>query len=146
MRFRKLVWRGKRHDVALDGDRVTVTPEGGTPRSGPARNIPVDSCHVVRDRNVVWVSVDGLPARFEIPTGEASRASTDEIRSPMTGKLVALNVKAGDLVRPGQVLAVVAAMKMEFRLEAPREAKVADVLGAAGDKVELGAILLRLKP
>ncbi len=143
MVFRKLVWRGKRYEVALDGDRVTVTPEGGPPRSGAASPAAVS---VVRDRNVVWVSVDGLPARFEIPTGEAARASADEIRSPMTGKLVALNVKAGDLVRPGQVLAVVAAMKMEFRLEAPREAKVADVLCAAGDKIELGAVLIRLHP
>lgn len=143
MVFRKLVWRGKRYDVALDGDRVTVTPEGGTPRSGSADPAGVT---IVRDRHVVWVSVDGLPARFEIPTGEASRASADEIRSPMTGKLVALNVKPGDAVRPGQVLAVVAAMKMEFRLEAPREAKVADVLGATGDRIELGAILIRLQP
>ena len=63
----------------------------------------------------------------------------------MTGTLVAVNVKPGDAVRPGQVLAVVAAMKMEFRLEAPREAKIAEVARAAGSKVELGAVLLRLE-
>lgn len=138
----KLIWRGKTYEVRADGARVTVTPEGGSPRSGTADTAGVT---VVRDRNVVWVSIDGIPARLEIPTGSAARASADDIRSPMTGKVVAVNAKAGDAVRPGQVLAVVAAMKMEFRLEAPREGTVADVLCAAGDKVELGAVLLRLK-
>jgi biotin carboxyl carrier protein len=137
----KLLWRGKAYEVRVDGAQVTVTPEGGLPRSGRAEAAaPV----VVRERNLIWVSVDGVPARFEIPTGAASRASADEIRSPMTGALVAVNVKPGDLVRPGQVLAVVAAMKMEFRLEAPREATIAEVLHPAGARVELGAILLRL--
>lgn len=137
----KLLWRGKPYEVRVDGAQVSVTPEGGLPRSG---RIDAAAPVVVRDRNLIWVSVDGIPARFEIPTGAASRASADEIRSPMTGALVAVNVKAGDLVRPGQVLAVVAAMKMEFRLEAPREAKIAEVLHPAGARVELGALLLRL--
>lgn len=139
----KLLWRGKAYEVRVDGAQVSVTPEGGLPRSGSAlsANAPV----VVRDRDAIWVSVDGVPARFQIPTGGASRASADEIRSPMTGTLVAVHVKAGDAVRPGQALAVVAAMKMEFRLEAPREATIAEVLQAAGTKVELGALLLRLE-
>ena len=37
-------------------------------------------------------------------------------------------------------------MKMEFRLDAPREGKVAEVLFPTGSKIELGAILLRLEP
>ena len=139
----KLLWRGKSYEVRVDGPRVTVTPEGGAPRSG---TVDSTSAVVVRDRDAIWVSVDGIPARFEIPTGAASRASADEIRSPMTGTLVDVRVKAGDAVRPGQVLAVVAAMKMEFRLEAPREGTVAEVFHPAGAKVELGAPLLRLKP
>jgi biotin carboxyl carrier protein len=137
----KLLWRGKAYEVRVDGPRVTVAPEGGEPLSGTA---DPSTAVVVRDRNVIWVSVDGVPARFEIPAGAASRASADEIRSPMTGTLIAVNVKPGDVVKPGQVLAVVAAMKMEFRLESPREAKVVEVLHAAGAKVELGAPLLRL--
>ncbi|HEX7901411.1 MAG TPA: acetyl-CoA carboxylase biotin carboxyl carrier protein subunit [Planctomycetota bacterium] len=139
----KLLWRGKAYEVRVDGPRVTVTPEDGPPRAGTAG---ASAVVVVRDRNVVWVSVDGVPARFEIPTGAAARASADEIRSPMTGTLVDVRVKAGDAVRPGQVLAVVAAMKMEFRLEAPREGTVAEVFHPAGAKVELGSPLLRLKP
>jgi biotin carboxyl carrier protein len=137
----RLLWRGKAYEVRVDGPRVSVTPEGGAPRSGTADG---STAVVVRDRNVIWVSVEGVTARFEIPTGAASRASADEIRSPMTGTLIAVNVKPGDVVKPGQVLAVVAAMKMEFRLESPREAKVVEVLHAAGAKVELGAPLLRL--
>ena len=138
----RLLWRGKSYEVRLEGTRVSVTPEGGLPRSGPA---DASGAVVVRDRNRIWVSVDGVPACFEIPTGAAARGAADEIRSPMTGTLVAVNVKAGDVVKPGQVLAVVAAMKMEFRLEAPREAKVAQVLQGPGAKVELGAVLIRLE-
>lgn len=137
----RLMYGGVRHRVRVEGSRVTLSPENGPSRSGEA---DPSTATVARDRHLIWVSVDGLPSRFEIPTGGGARASADELRSPMTGKLVALNVKAGDAVLPGQVLAVVGAMKMEFRIEAPQAAKVLEVRGAAGEQVELGAVLFKL--
>jgi biotin carboxyl carrier protein len=139
----KFLWRGKAWEVRLDGTRVSVTPEGGKPLSGEAAG--AERVAVARDRGGVWVSLDGMTAYLRYVTGSgAGQASADEVRSPMTGTVVSVGVKPGDDVAAGRVLAVVSAMKMEFRIEAPGPGRVEAVECRAGEKVELGAILVRL--
>ena len=139
----KFLWRGKVHDVRLDGNRLSVAPEDGRPLTTEVGDL--SRVTVARDRGGVWVSVDGVSAYLRYVTGSgAAQAAAGEIRSPMTGTVVSVNVKPGDLAGPGQVLAVVAAMKMEFRLEAPAPGRVETVECRPGDKVELGAVLIRL--
>jgi len=53
-------------------------------------------------------------------------------------------VAPGDVVERGQLLAVLEAMKMEHRLEAPRDGRVVAVHVAVGEQVEEGTILLDL--
>jgi 3-methylcrotonyl-CoA carboxylase alpha subunit len=53
-------------------------------------------------------------------------------------------VKAGDVVRRGQPLAVMDAMKMEHTISAPADGTVQELLYAPGDQVAEGAELLRL--
>jgi biotin carboxyl carrier protein len=48
------------------------------------------------------------------------------------------------VVERGQLLAVLEAMKMEHRLEAPRDGRVVAVHVAVGEQVEEGTILLDL--
>ena len=66
------------------------------------------------------------------------------LTAPMPGKVVSFAVQAGDKVKPGQVLAVMEAMKMEHTLTAPAEGEVLELLYAPGDQVTEGAELLRL--
>ena len=66
------------------------------------------------------------------------------LTAPMPGKVVSFAVQAGDKVKPGQVLAVMEAMKMEHTLTAPAEGEVLELLYAPGDQVSEGAELLRL--
>jgi 3-methylcrotonyl-CoA carboxylase alpha subunit len=62
----------------------------------------------------------------------------------MPGKVLAFNVKAGDRVSEGQVLAIMEAMKMEHTIAAPGDGVVAELLYAPGDQVAEGAELLTL--
>ena len=64
----------------------------------------------------------------------------------MPGKVTKLLVAAGERVAKGQPLAVLEAMKMESRFEAPRDGLVTAVHVREGDQVEEGAILLDLQP
>ncbi len=66
------------------------------------------------------------------------------LTAPMPGKIVALFVKAGDIVEAGQPLAVMEAMKMEHTLTAPRAGSVVELLYTLGDQVGEGAELLVL--
>ena len=67
------------------------------------------------------------------------------MRWPMPGKVVSFAVKAGDVVKKGQPLAIMDAMKMEHTIAAPADGVVAELLFAPGDQVTEGAELLRLE-
>jgi 3-methylcrotonyl-CoA carboxylase alpha subunit len=76
--------------------------------------------------------------------GEA-QGDTGRLTAPMPGKVVSFSVKSGDMVKKGQALAVMDAMKMEHTIAAPVDGKVAELLYAPGDQVVEGAELLRLE-
>jgi 3-methylcrotonyl-CoA carboxylase alpha subunit len=67
------------------------------------------------------------------------------IISPMPGKIIALEVSAGDAVTKGQKLLTLEAMKMEHSLTAPFDGKVAELNAAAGAQVSEGALLVRIE-
>jgi len=62
----------------------------------------------------------------------------------MPGKVIAVNVKTGDTVEKGQVVAVMEAMKMEHSLTAPRDGIVEAVGAEIGTQVPEGEILVAL--
>ncbi|NOX74707.1 MAG: acetyl/propionyl/methylcrotonyl-CoA carboxylase subunit alpha [Alphaproteobacteria bacterium] len=67
------------------------------------------------------------------------------VEAPMPGLLKALFVKVGDVVKAGDRLAILEAMKMEHALAAPRDGVVAELLASEGAQVESGAALIRLE-
>jgi 3-methylcrotonyl-CoA carboxylase alpha subunit len=76
--------------------------------------------------------------------GQGTDAAAGGLMAPMPGKLVSFAVKVGDSVQPGQLLAVMEAMKMEHSICAPAAGTVAELLYASGDQVGEGAPLLRM--
>ncbi|MCB4362193.1 acetyl/propionyl/methylcrotonyl-CoA carboxylase subunit alpha [Hydrogenophaga taeniospiralis] len=75
--------------------------------------------------------------------GEAAHDG-GRLTAPMPGKVVSFAVKAGDVVKKGQPLAVMEAMKMEHTIAAPADGTVAELLYAPGDQVAEGAELLKI--
>jgi 3-methylcrotonyl-CoA carboxylase alpha subunit len=67
------------------------------------------------------------------------------LNAPMPGKVVSFNVKIGDAVTKGQIVAVMEAMKMEHAIIAPADGVVAELLYAVGEQVAEGVALLTLK-
>ncbi len=101
---------------------------------------------IARDRRGVWVGWPGASAflkREEHIAGEG--ASDDRVAAPMTGKVVKVEVQAGDAVEEGALLVVLEAMKMEYRLTAPHGGRVAAVICTEGELVDLGATLVTLE-
>jgi biotin carboxyl carrier protein len=66
------------------------------------------------------------------------------IKAPMPGLVIAVNVQVGDVVKRGQSLIVLEAMKMENDLTSPADASVTALYVAKGDKVERDAKLVEL--
>jgi 3-methylcrotonyl-CoA carboxylase alpha subunit len=66
------------------------------------------------------------------------------LTAPMPGKVIAFLAGVGEIVKQGQPLAVMEAMKMEHTITAPRDGRVEELLYAVGDQVGEGGELLRL--
>jgi 3-methylcrotonyl-CoA carboxylase alpha subunit len=72
----------------------------------------------------------------------ATASASGTVTSPMPGKIVSVNVRAGEAVAARTLLVVLEAMKMEHRIEAPLAGTISDVRVAAGDLVTGGATLV----
>jgi 3-methylcrotonyl-CoA carboxylase alpha subunit len=72
-------------------------------------------------------------------------ASDGAILSPMPGKVIAVEVAAGDAVIAGQKLLTLEAMKMEHSLTAPFDGVVAEFNASVGGQVSEGALLAKVE-
>ncbi|MCM8732119.1 acetyl/propionyl/methylcrotonyl-CoA carboxylase subunit alpha [Hephaestia sp. GCM10023244] len=75
----------------------------------------------------------------------AGTAADGTILSPMPGRIIAVEVAAGDTVTQGQKLVTLEAMKMEHSLTAPFDGTIADLAATAGMQVSEGTLLVRVE-
>ena len=117
----------------LDGKRVEVELHGpGAEEPSPAM--------LVAEGGSVWQLT---PWRADGSAGGA--AGDGAILSPMPGKVIAVEVAAGDKVTKGQKLLTLEAMKMEHSLTAPFDGVVAELNATAGAQVQVEALLARIE-
>ncbi len=72
------------------------------------------------------------------------RSSTNEVISPLPGKVLAILATLGDTVNTGDKLVVLESMKMEHPLVAPRSGIVKSVSVSVGDMVQSKKVLMTL--
>jgi len=75
---------------------------------------------------------------------EMEEERREEIRSPITGKVVSIKVQEGQRVKKGDALAVISAMKMEIILSSPDDAIVERVFKKGGELVNKDEIVIKL--
>ncbi len=85
-----------------------------------------------------------VAADIAVPEGAAAPEDEAIIAAPMAGLLVALEVAAGDAVRPGQRVAVIEAMKMQMEVKASGAGSVVSVGVSVGANVVGGQALMVL--
>nr|WP_295672363.1 acetyl/propionyl/methylcrotonyl-CoA carboxylase subunit alpha [Sphingomonas sp.] len=89
---------------------------------------------------------DGAPHRVTLATRgtTAGTAADGAILSPMPGRIIAVEVAAGDTVAKGQKLVTLEAMKMEHSLVAPFDGIVDALDAVVGGQVSEGAMLVKI--
>ncbi len=80
----------------------------------------------------------GLPPASNIPGGDFRQ----EIVAPMPGTILTIQVSPGDVVKRGQTVLILEAMKMKNAIKAPHDAIVSSVQVQAGQSVGYGHVLL----
>lgn len=74
-----------------------------------------------------------------------SMHQVNDIKAPMPGLILEVNVKEGDEVKEGDYLLVLEAMKMENTLTAPRDGIVKSVSVSRTDTVEKNQLLIEME-
>jgi acetyl/propionyl-CoA carboxylase alpha subunit/acetyl-CoA carboxylase carboxyltransferase component len=91
----------------------------------------------------------GAAAGDEAPAAEVSTAGpagSEPVPAPLQGTIVAVDVREGDLVRPGQQIAVLESMKMEHLVTAPHGGRVTKVAAEAGATLMQDEAILYMEP
>ena len=139
---------GQRHElelVSLDGAIASLRfPSSGRSLQITYQHGPSGSWRVTvgqREFNLEVLT----PAEAVEAVAAARDSGPSRIMAPIPGKVVAIKVKKGDEVEPGQPLVVLEAMKMENELAADQAGKVAAIHVSAGDTVEGGELLVELE-
>jgi biotin carboxyl carrier protein len=70
---------------------------------------------------------------------------SNQILSPMPGKIVKIPVQVGDLVTTGQTLIIVEAMKMQSEFKATGDKVVQAILVKEGDTVDSHQLMIKLE-
>jgi 3-methylcrotonyl-CoA carboxylase alpha subunit len=117
----------------LDGSPVEIRLEGA------GTHHPAPSAFVI-EQGGAWRLT---PWRKVGATG--GTAASGAILAPMPGTVIAVDVAAGDIVKKGQKLLTLEAMKMEHTLVAPFDGVVAELHAAPGGLVQIEALLARIE-
>ena len=75
----------------------------------------------------------------------AGAGKINSVKAPMPGLIVKVNIQVGDVVKAGDALLVLEAMKMENMIKASAEAKVSQIKIKKGDSVEKGQVLIEFQ-
>ncbi|MDX2078235.1 MAG: biotin/lipoyl-containing protein [bacterium] len=114
-----------------------ITWEGGREVVYTARNSAERYAHV-----------DGRSFTLTQPNPQARKRKRagggDDLTAQMPGKVVDVLVNAGDVVKKGQTLLLLEAMKMEIRVSAPHDGTIKGVFTKKGDVVDRGQRLVEI--
>lgn len=115
------------------------------------------------DTNVaalVGAAKEAAPPLFFASTGEDKAGATERssegaasgpagsvaVGAPLQGTVVAIPVAEGDVVHPGQQLAIIESMKMEHLVTAQQGGKITRVIAADGVTLMQGEVILYIEP
>ncbi len=137
-------------ELLVDGKPVTVSVVELADPSHISLIINNHSYDVALEDGIVLVEglsfevdvQDELRKKLAVVTKAGAKEARTEIKAPMPGLVLAVEVSPGEEVSSGQGLIILEAMKMQNELKAPRNGVVKEVLVKQGTKVNSSDLLL----
>ncbi len=84
------------------------------------------------------------PAPAPAPAASPAPAGATTVNAPMPGTIVSIKVNVGDMVKAGDVVCILEAMKMENEIMAPSDGKIIAVNTTPGASVNTGDALVSM--
>jgi acetyl/propionyl-CoA carboxylase alpha subunit len=120
--------------IARDGDR-------------PLNPLNIAQLFAVAAGETIWVFHDGIVHEI-VAEGDAVRRGAHahgSLTAPMPATIIEIKVAAGDVVKKGDILIVLEAMKMELPVRAPGDGRVKAIHCRPGDLVQPETSLIDLE-
>lgn len=145
------------HDYQVDvnsveGGIADVTVNGTDYKVELADAVPAPAQQAARPAPQATFTAATTPqtiAQAAQPTAQTAIASAPQgkgevVTAPLPGVILDIKVKVGDVVKAGQTVAVLEAMKMENEIEATTSGTVTAVNAGKGDSVLEGAAIITI--
>ncbi len=81
----------------------------------------------------------------QLGMGNASAKKVNDLKAPMPGLVVAIKVQVGDVIKKGDTLLILEAMKMENVLKATGDGKVKSIKVNAKENVEKNQVMIEFE-
>lgn len=112
----------------VNGEAIEVMPEDVAPAA-------VQEVAVAKPVTTAPVAPKPAPAAAPVAGGKS-------VVAPLPGVVETIKVKEGDVVKPGQELVILEAMKMKNAIRSTRDGKIAKIYVTAGQQVAHNHVLL----
>lgn len=123
----------KNYTITVNGTPYNVTVEEGSSSAAPVASAPAPA-------PVAAPAPQAAPKATPAPAA----AGSVKVDAPMPGNILDVKVSNGAVVKAGQVLVILEAMKMENEIVAPQDGTVASINVNKGDTVEAGQTIITL--
>ena len=110
----------------------------------------------INDDGSYDATVEGQTFTVEIPSAHAAprarrgggskKKKSGTVSANIPGKVVTVEVKEGDVVKEGQVILILEAMKMQNEIQAPVDGTVINVACEEGQAIEANVPLVVIEP
>ncbi len=142
---------GAGYIAVVDGKNVRVQVLRADAKTG-MMELSIDGrrvvAHVSADKAKRWVTMNGQTVMLTKTSGAKRGVRHDHaggLIAPMPGQVRSVAVKVGDLVKKGQTLLTMEAMKMEIRIQALKDGAVTALHVQQGQTVEREQILIEVE-
>ena len=110
----------------------------------------------LNDDGTYQATVEGQSFSIEVPNAQAAprarrggggkKKKSGTVSANIPGKVVTVEVKEGDVVKEGQVILILEAMKMQNEIQAPVDGTVISVACEEGQAIEANVPLVIIEP
>ena len=110
----------------------------------------------LNDDGTYDATVEGQTFSIEVPNAQApprarrggggKKKKSGTVSANIPGKVVTVEVKEGDVVKEGQVILILEAMKMQNEIQAPVDGTVINVACEEGQAIEANVPLVVIEP
>ncbi len=135
----------KNYTITVNGTAYEVTVEentGSTFQAAAPKAAPVAAPKAAPV--AAPAAAPAAKAEASAPAAPAGSAGSIKVNAPMPGKILAVKASVGQVVKRGDVLMILEAMKMENEIVAPENGTVASTNVSVGDMVESSTLLATL--